>query len=163
MSTDRVLQSNGLAAVTFPFTHVNKNQSTEWPPKAAQEGSIRQAFTMELHDDGVPTKIQFRYVGDRKIEQNRQVVVLSGQNQLVQYLGKTIDGVHIKEISWFVLNELRPGVTVAKVCTDMSIQFDCAAPNHQQFIDRFCGLLVRDKQLGLESAFQGIEHSLILV
>lgn len=35
---------------------------------------------MEMEEGGNPVKIQFRYAGNRNIDQNQEVVVLSGQS-----------------------------------------------------------------------------------
>ncbi|KAG2995888.1 hypothetical protein PC128_g15055 [Phytophthora cactorum] len=131
-------------------------------PREAKATAISQAFTMELEEEGSPVKMQFRYAGKRVVDNHRQVVVLSGQSQLLEAFGVVVSGVHFQEKHWLVLSELSPGVTMVKVCMSMVVHFDCELPNRQQFVDRTCQMLAKQKQMGFESVLQGVEQSLLV-
>ncbi|KAG3142531.1 hypothetical protein C6341_g19397 [Phytophthora cactorum] len=130
-------------------------------PRESKATAISQAFTMELEEEGSPVKIQFRYAGKRVVDNHRQVVVLSGQSQLLEAFGAVVSGVHFQEKHWLVLSEFSPGVTMVKVCMSMFVHFDCELPNRQQFVDRTCQMLAKQKQMGFESVLQGVEQSLL--
>ncbi|KAG4046444.1 hypothetical protein PC123_g18179 [Phytophthora cactorum] len=130
-------------------------------PRESKATAISQAFTMELEEEGSPVKIQFRYAGKRVVDNHRQVVVLSGQSQLLEAFGAVVSGVHFQEKHWLVLSDFSPGVTMVKVCMSMFVHFDCELPNRQQFVDRTCQMLAKQKQMGFESVLQGVEQSLL--
>ncbi|KAG7378357.1 hypothetical protein PHYPSEUDO_010216 [Phytophthora pseudosyringae] len=131
-------------------------------PQAGERRAISLTLTLEMEEDGDPLKIQSRFAGKRVITQYREVVVLSGQSQLVEALGAAVYGVHFQEKQWLELSELSPGVCLVKVCMGMSVDFDCELPTRHQFVDRMCEMLSKLKQQGFESVLQGVEQSLLL-
>ncbi|KAG2760918.1 hypothetical protein Pcac1_g13213 [Phytophthora cactorum] len=80
----------------------------------AKVAAISQAFTLELEEDGSPVKIQLHYAGKRVADPHREVLVLSGQSQLLEAFGAVVSGIAFEEKHWLVLSELSAGVTLVK-------------------------------------------------
>ncbi|KAF4038149.1 hypothetical protein GN244_ATG09734 [Phytophthora infestans] len=179
--TERVLLSKGLHTeiVTAPRSIANAVADCFWhemtrhyvenevergqSQRDAKVSTISQALTMELEDDGVLVRIQSRYAGKRIIDRHRQVVVLSGRSQLLEAFGIAVNDVNFQEKYWLVMSEATPGVTIVNVCISMYryVHFDCEMPNRQQFVDRTCQMLTKQKQLGFEPVLQRVEQSFL--
>ncbi|KAF4038279.1 hypothetical protein GN244_ATG09626 [Phytophthora infestans] len=131
-------------------------------PQEAKVAAVSQAFTLGLEEEGYPVKIQFCYAGKRIADPHREVLVLSGENQMLEAFGALVSGVDFEEKHWLVLSELSPGVTLVKVCMHMTVHFSCELPNRQNLVGGTCQLLSNLKHMGFESVLQGVEQRLLV-
>ncbi|KAL4163096.1 hypothetical protein KRP22_015208 [Phytophthora ramorum] len=97
---------------------------------------VARAFTVEIEER---VKIQYRYAGIRYSEHKREVIVLSGQNQMVEAFGIALDGVgfHEKEVKYVV-------------------------PGRQHFVEQLCEMLAHLKEEVFDSVQRNVEHDLLV-
>ncbi|EGZ08633.1 hypothetical protein PHYSODRAFT_525846 [Phytophthora sojae] len=106
--------------------------------------------------------IEYRYAGIRYSEHKREVIVLAGQNQLMEALGVALDGVGFNEKSWCVMTEAAAGLCFMQLCIGVTVECKYVAPDRRDFVDRLCAMLAHLKQEVVDSVQREVEHDLIV-
>ncbi|ETO70472.1 hypothetical protein F444_13046 [Phytophthora nicotianae P1976] len=126
-------------------------------PSNLKENVVARATTLELEQ----LKIQFRFTGYKYAEVKREVIVLSGQNKLLEAFGVAVDGIRYQEKSWCILSEMSPGVCLIQLCISVTLEAKPLVDGRRGFVNKLCELLAGFKQDMFDSVQQEVERDLL--
>ncbi|ETK81845.1 hypothetical protein F441_16507 [Phytophthora nicotianae CJ01A1] len=106
-------------------------------------------------------KIQLRYMAVRHAEDNREVIVLTGQDELLEVFGVAVDGIKLQERSWCVLSAMSPGVCLLQMCMTVTVQAQPLLKDRREFTNKVCDLIARFEQEMSDSSLKEVEHELL--
>ncbi|KAG1712873.1 hypothetical protein DVH05_000608 [Phytophthora capsici] len=127
-------------------------------PPALKRSVVARATTLELEERA---KIQYRFTGIKYAEHNREVIVLSGQNDILEVFGVAVDGIRYLEKTWCILSEVSPGVCLLKFCFGATLEANQVLESRRDFTDKVCELVAHLAQEMIESTQKDTEHSLL--
>ncbi|ETO70487.1 hypothetical protein F444_13037 [Phytophthora nicotianae P1976] len=75
-----------------------------------------RVFTLDIEDDVM--KIQLRFMAVKYTEEKREVIVFTGQDELLEVFGVAVDGIKLEERTWCVCPR----------CRQVYVFFNCVSP-----------------------------------
>ncbi|ETI41863.1 hypothetical protein F443_12933 [Phytophthora nicotianae P1569] len=159
-NTERVFQSNGLKLLkcdVLPFdyraiakTFMDKlvtdyeteEEGNHIPANLKQKAA--RVFTLDIEDDVM--KIQLRFMAVKYTEEKREVIVFTGQDELLEVFGFAVDGIKLEERTWCVLSEVSPGVCLLQLCITVTVEAKPIRRGYRDFVNKVCELIARFEQ-----------------
>ncbi|KAL3670636.1 hypothetical protein V7S43_003828 [Phytophthora oleae] len=127
-------------------------------PPALRKCVVARATTLELEER---VKIQYRFTGIKYAEHKREVIVLSGQNELLEVFGVAVDGIRYHENTWCVLSEVSSGVCLLQLCIGATLEAKQVLETRREFVAKVCELVAHLAQEMFGSVLKEIEHNLL--
>ncbi|ETK81894.1 hypothetical protein L915_12637 [Phytophthora nicotianae] len=103
-----------------------------------------RVFTLDIEDDVM--KLQLRFMAVKYTEEKREVIVFTGQDELLEVFGFAVDGIKLEERTWCVLSEVSPGVCLLQLCITVTVEAKPIRRGYRDFVNKVCELIARFEQ-----------------
>ncbi|ETO70453.1 hypothetical protein F444_13062 [Phytophthora nicotianae P1976] len=127
-------------------------------PPDLKKKMVARVFTLDIEE---LMKMQVRFTGVKYEEDKREVIVLSGQNELLEVFGVAVDGIKLQERTWCVLSEISPGVCLLQLCINVMVEAKPLLNDRREFVNRVCELVANFEQEMFASVQKDVEHELL--
>ncbi|KAG6618831.1 uncharacterized protein IUM83_01065 [Phytophthora cinnamomi] len=135
-----------------------ENSEEKYLQSQFQDSVVARATTAEVNGH---IKIRYRLTGTNYHEQKREVIVVSGNHELLELFGEAVDSVCCQEKTWCVLTEESPGLCRLQLCMGITLQIPQLSKGTRPFFNRACEMLATLYQKMFESVTSGIEQALL--